>query len=94
MSTAVTVNGTESFEAEGVKYKVESHECGVNRCAEYKAIYEGNFRDLKNYECEQTFCPTDLCNTGLAAKLSTILLHARRNCRDHRRTSLDQVVPR
>ena len=70
-------NETESFEAEGVKYKVENHDCGVvvrDRCAEYKAIYEENFRDLKNYECEHNFCTTDLCNTGLAAKLSTILL--------------------
>ena len=66
-----------SYEAAGVKNDTEIRDCGVvvnGRCAEYKAESKGKYEDLKNYECEHTFCTTDLCNTGLAAKLSTILL--------------------
>ena len=69
-------NATISFEAAGVKYVAESRDCGlaVNGCAVNKADNEKELGNLNNYECEHTFCNTDLCNTELAAKLSTILL--------------------
>ena len=69
-------NGNVSFEAAGEKYKAERRDCGEdgNGCAEYKAYNEARLGPLKNYECELNFCNTDLCNTELAAKLSTILL--------------------
>ena len=69
--------GNISFEAAGVKYDAEGRGCDVvehGRCAVNKATTEEELGTVKNYECELTFCNTDLCNTGLAAKLSTILL--------------------
>ena len=70
--------GNISFEAAGVKYDAEGRDCDVavhDPCAVSRAAAEEKFGDLiQNYECELTFCNTDLCNTELAAKLSTILL--------------------